>query len=177
MGKTVLGFLPWIVYSALAGGGENGILKGAIMALFVALICGRKNLRKGFILDWCTVFFFVFVLVVGVYLRHPVVTQHPELFSNTVLAIIAIGSLLAGVPFTAQYAREQTPREHWNSPIFKRINQVLTLTWGMTFALSAWLSWLLPDSTYTVVNIILLAIAIGTTVKFPDWYRGRATRH
>jgi ABC-type multidrug transport system permease subunit len=176
MGKVVLGFLPWIVYSALAGSGENGILQGAIIALAVALICGRKNLRKGFILDWCTVIFFVFVLVVGVYLRHSFVTQHPALFSNSALALIAIGSLLIGVPFTIQYAREQTPPEYWNSPIFKRINQVLTLTWGIAFALSALLSWLLPDNTYTVINIVLLTIAILMTVKFPDWYRNRALR-
>lgn len=176
MKNVILGFLPWIIYSVAANKGESGILHGAIIALVLALILGRKNLRKGFILDWCTVVFFVFVLVVGVYLQHPFITQHPGLFADGALAVIAIGSLLIGTPFTIQYAREQTALEHWNSPIFIRVNQVLTLTWGITFALSALLGWLLPLTTYTVLHIVLLAIAVLMTLKFPDWYRDRALR-
>ncbi|WP_375470455.1 hypothetical protein [uncultured Nostoc sp.] len=39
--------------------------------------------------------------------------------------------------FPIQYAHEQITQEHWNSPIFIRVNQILTLTWGIAFALSA----------------------------------------
>ena len=177
MKNVILGFLPWIIYSVLANRGESGILHGAIIALVLAFVFGRKNLRKGFILDWCTVIFFVFVLVVGVYLQHPFITQHPGLFADGALAVIAIGSLLVSTPFTIQYAREQTAREHWNSPIFIRINQVLTLTWGITFALSALLGWLLPLTAYTVLHLVLLAIAILMTLKFPGWYHDRALRN
>lgn len=112
----------------LANRGESGILHGAIIALVLTFILGRKNLRKRFILEWCTVVFFAFVLVVGVYLRHPFITRHPGLFSDGALAVVAIGSLLVGIPFTVQYAREQTAQEQWNSPIFIRVNQILTLT-------------------------------------------------
>lgn len=177
MKNVILGFSPWIIYSVSANAGERGILHGAIIALALALICGRKNLRKGFILDWCTVVFFIFVLVVGVYLQHPFITQHPGLFADGALAVIAIGSLLIGTPFTIQYAREQTPREYWNSPIFTHVNQILTLTWGITFALSALLGWLLPLTPYTVLHLVLLAIAILMTLRFPAWYRDRAVRH
>lgn len=177
MKNVILGFLPWIIYSVAANRGENGILHGATIALVLALLLGRKNLRKSFILDWCTVIFFVFVLVVGVYLKHPFVTQHPGLFADGALAVIAIGSLLVGTPFTIQYAREQTAREHWNSPIFIRINQALTLIWGITFALSALLGWLLPLTTYTVLHLVLLAIAILMTLKFPGWYHEQALKH
>lgn len=177
MKRVILGFLPWIIYSIAAGRGERGILHGAIIALVLAFVLGRKNLRKGFILDWSTVIFFAFVLVVGVYLQHPFITQHPGLFADGALAVIAIGSLLVGTPFTIQYAREQTAEEYWHSPIFIRVNQVLTLTWGIIFALSAWLSWLLPLNVYTLVHIALLAIAVLMTIRFPGWYRDRALRN
>lgn len=174
MKRVILGFLPWIIYSIAANRGENGILHGAVIALILAIVLGRENLRKGFILDWCTVIFFVFVLVVGVYLQHPFVTQHPGLFADGALAIIAFGSLLVGIPFTIQYAREQTAQEHWHSPIFICINQILTLTWGITFALSALLAWLLPLTAFTLLHLVLLAIAILMTIRFPSWYRNRA---
>ncbi|MDF5709171.1 MAG: hypothetical protein PUP90_16285 [Nostoc sp. S4] len=177
MKRVILGFLPWIIYSEFANRGERGILHGVIIALILAVILGRDNLRKGFILDWCTVAFFAFVLIVGVYLQHPFVTQHPGLFADGALAVIAIGSLLVGIPFTIQYAREQTAQEHWNSPIFIRVNQILTLTWGITFALSALGGWLLPLNAYTVLHLALLAIAILMTVRFPSWYRDRALKN
>lgn len=176
MKKVILGFLPWIIYSVLANRGESGILHGAIIALVLTFILGRENLRKGFILDWCTVVFFAFVLVVGVYLRHPWITQHPGLFADGALAVMAIGSLLVGMPFTIQYAREQVAQEHWHSPIFRRVNQILTLTWGITFALSAWLGWLLPLNVYTILHVVLLVLAIIITMRFPDWYSERAEK-
>ena len=177
MKRVILGFLPWIIYSVLANRGESGILHGAIIALVLTFILGRENLRKGFILDWCTVVFFAFVLVVGVYLRHPFITQHPGLFADGALAVIAIGSLLVGIPFTIQYAREQITQEHWNSPIFIRVNQILTLTWGIAFALSALISWLLPLNVSTILHIVLVAIAILMTIRFPAWYRNRALKN
>ncbi len=161
----------------MANRGESGILYGAIIALVLTFVLGREDLRKGFILDWCTVVFFAFILIVGVYLRHPFITQHPGLLSDGALAVIAIGSLLVGTPFTIQYAREQVAQEYWNSPIFIRVNQILTLTWGINFALGALSSWLLPANISTVLHIVLLTIAILMTIRFPDWYRDRALKH
>jgi len=41
------------------------------------------------------------------------------------LAAMAWGTLLAGAPFTAQYARQDWPREYWQAPLFRRINALL----------------------------------------------------
>ncbi|MEH2068180.1 MAG: hypothetical protein V7K47_08450 [Nostoc sp.] len=57
------------------------------------------------------------------------------------------------------------------------MNQILTLTWGITFALSALGSWLLPLNAYTVLHLALLAIAILMTVRFPSWYRDLAVKN
>ena len=57
------------------------------------------------------------------------------------------------------------------------MNQILTLTWGITFAVSALIGWLLPLNVYTVLHIVLLAIAILMTIRFPVWYRNRALKN
>jgi hypothetical protein len=37
-------------------------------------------------------------------------------------------------PFTAEYAKRATPREYWDSPLFRRINLVLSAAWGAAIA-------------------------------------------
>lgn len=91
---------------------------------------------------------------------------------------MAHGSL-ALVPFTAQYARESTPREYWDSPLFRKANRVLTLLWGSVFAVRAvlgliavhvpsgndWLNWVIP--------VVLLVMAVGVTRSCPDRLKER----
>jgi len=35
------------------------------------------------------------------------------------------------LPFTEEYARKTTPQEYWDSPVFRRVNLVLSATWGL----------------------------------------------
>jgi MFS family permease len=39
--------------------------------------------------------------------------------------------LLPVIPFTEQFARAVTPRKEWGSPVFVRINRVLSAAWGV----------------------------------------------
>ena len=50
------------------------------------------------------------------------------------LLSISLGSLVAGVPFTVQYARESVDDATARRPLFHRINIVLTLIWSASFA-------------------------------------------
>jgi hypothetical protein len=93
----------------------------------------------------------------------------------------AWGSLIAGAPFTIQYAREQTPPQVWHTPLFLRINQAITAVWGLSFFLSAMISLYRhatgDDSLVTRYGwVVLSAAALVFTVYFPDWYRARALR-
>jgi all-trans-retinol 13,14-reductase len=51
-------------------------------------------------------------------------------------AIVAWITLLVGFPFTLQYAREQAPRDVWDSPGFYQMNVHLTLAWALVFTIS-----------------------------------------
>ena len=57
--------------------------------------------------------------------------------SSLALAAFVFGSLLVRNPFTLPYAKETTPVEYWDSPVFLRVNRIVTLVWALAFTVSA----------------------------------------
>lgn len=92
------------------------------------------------------------------------------------LLVIVLVSMAVRSPFTLKYAREDTPREHWDSPLFLRINYVITAVWALAFAVMVAADLVLvyrPDlpSKY---GIIVTVLAIIGAVKFTQKYPERA---
>ncbi len=56
---------------------------------------------------------------------------------NITLTLIAVLSMLFGVPFTIQYARETTDRQFWHMRGFIRVNYIITGVWAASFFVSA----------------------------------------
>lgn len=50
------------------------------------------------------------------------------------LLAIVLASMALGRPFTLQYAREQVPPEHWDSPEFLRTNAIIAAVRALAFA-------------------------------------------
>ena len=96
------------------------------------------------------------------------------------LAAIGFGSLAIGLPFTLRYAEERAPREVWDSPLFKRINVVITLVWSLIFLATALLGIVAverpstQDWTRWVIPIVLVVWGIKSTAHDPDVAAERA---
>jgi small-conductance mechanosensitive channel len=96
--------------------------------------------------------------------------------SNVAIALIAGLSIAIRQPFTLQYARETTGREHWETPLFLRINYVITAVWAVVFLLVAVIGYIgdgplhQPDNIWTnwIVQIALLILAIKFTGSYPE---------
>lgn len=176
--NPVVGFAPWIAFWIIASGPSTW-LHGAIAALVIALILLIPDVarRSPKILDMGTLAFFVALVIAGIALNArdgDWLDRYSNPISTGVLAVIALGSL-AFVPFTEQYARQDTPpREVWYSPVFKKINRVLTLMWGVVFVISAICGLIAiwapstNDWTQWVIPIVLLVGAIKFTGSYPD---------
>jgi hypothetical protein len=111
--------------------------------------------------------------------RGPATTSSAAEVSNALIAVIAGLSIAFRAPFTLAYARETTPREYWKSPLFLRINYVITGVWSAAFLLTAivgylgdgplhqpgnlWTDWIIP------IGLVVLAL------KFTGWYPDHAT--
>jgi hypothetical protein len=193
--NPVVGFIPWILFWVI--GGPSTWETAAIAALLAALIVTvlsldpgpaaasqqtprfRLDFSKIKLLDVATVIFFAgFVVAALVTSRHDVadLDKYSQALSSGALGLIALGSIVFGHPFTIDYAKETTSPEYWQTPLFKRINLVLSAVWAGVFLLCAvlgvlsvhagskgmrdWLNWYLP--------IILLFAGFRLNQWYPD---------
>ncbi|MEU7820489.1 hypothetical protein [Catellatospora sp. NPDC049133] len=180
--KTFRGFVPWIIFWVVSGPSTwEFAAGGALVAALILLIPSHEHGRIK-LLEVVSVLFFGALTVAGLVLDHSRLLwleQYAQAISSAVLAVVVLGSL-AFTPFTEQYAREQVPQQFWSSPRFKHVNRMLTLVWGLVFAVcavlgflaqpenggSAWLNWIIP--------IALLAGAFKFTAWYPEHVKAAA---
>ena len=183
MFKNILqSFLPWILYFILMGESQLRIDIAIVVAALTAIIFELKGLKKGFILSWGTLLFFIFMFIAVLVLRNQWVATHSWLFSNGALAAIAWFSILIRKPFTLQYAREQVSPDKWQHPLFLKINYLLTVVWGLVFLMGMGLHVIkfyfpgLRGAVFEAITYIPSIFAIWFTGWFPGWYRERYIR-
>lgn len=181
--QPFVGFTPWILLSVVEG--PHRVVLASALACALAALIGVLGIYAGVkpkLLDVTGIVFFgalTAVAAVG-----SAVTQHwlgiwAGEVSNVGIAVITLGSILLGRPFTLQYARETTEREYWDTPLFLRINYVLSAVWAAVFFVIAVVGYIgdgplnQPDNVWTnwIVQIALIVLAI----KFTEWYPDYAT--
>jgi hypothetical protein len=183
----VVGFIPWILFWVIGGPStwETAAIAALVASAFVLALSadwGPLDLSHLKLLDAATVAFFAAMTVAAIVTsRHDVAVldRYAQAISSGALGLIALGSMAAGHPFTVDYAREQTPREYWHTPLFRRVNLVLTGAWAAVFLVCAglgfwaeqtsvkglrdWLNWYIP--------IALIFLAFRFTSWYPDQVR------
>jgi intracellular septation protein A len=180
-GGVFLSFAPWIIFGVVAS--PSTWEYAALAALVASVVLAGQDLLHGHlrVLDITGIVFFAVLSVLALALERGQLAwleTYAQVISNGLVAVVALGSLFAD-PFTAQYAREQTPREVWDSPVFRHINRVLTALWGVAFALmtvSTWLAVRYPsqdDWFNWVVPVVLLVVAVKFTARYPEAYKAR----
>ncbi|MFI1532904.1 hypothetical protein [Streptomyces anandii] len=176
-------FVPWIVFGVVAS--PSTWEYAALAALIAAVGLSARDIARGrlYVLDLTAIVFFAVITVLALALdRQQLIwlETYAQVISNAAVAVVAFASLLFD-PFTAQYARQVTPREYWHSPVFRHINVVLTSVWGAVFAVMAVSTWLAvrtptaSDWLNWVVPVVLLIWAVKFTERYPDEYRERVT--
>jgi hypothetical protein len=173
--NLIIAFLPWILFGVLSHRYPLAALVVALAMTAVQVLVHRRNPK---ILELISFGFFTFDFVALYILRWVAIGHHQGLIVHLLLAATAWGSLLAGAPFTLQYARENVPPERWHLPSFVRTNQWITAVWGADFTLQAGvLEWqsamggLLPS----LISVILSASALMFTLWYPKWVRRRTS--
>ena len=169
--KLIIAFLPWILFAALSHAHPRLAL---IVALATTVVQVASHLRRPKILELVSLAFFSFALL-ALYTWHwERFGHHLGLAVHILLAAVAWGSLLGGIPFTLQYAREEAPKERWREPSFLRANQWITAVWGADFSLqAAVLEWQAAagGTAPTVVSASLTASALLFTLWYPRQMR------
>jgi hypothetical protein len=172
------GLAPWIAMAILSGPGR--FEESVSIALGLSILFIYLRLRRGGSLKPLEVFevaYFGILAVIGLLASDNLIAWLENWsgeMSSLALVAFTFGSLLVGNPFTLPYAKETTPPEYWDSPIFLRVNRVITLLWALAFAISAAaglygdLVLKQPDNFWTAWIIPIAAMLFA--FSFSEWY-------
>lgn len=183
MANPFIGFAPWIVLAVLEGPGRLTLATGVALGMSVAFLAIDKAMgRSTKILAVVDVACFSVFLVIGL-LASPIARQWMETWfgelANLVLVLVVAGSLIARVPFTIQYAKEETEPAYWGSPVFIRINYVITAVWGLAFLVSSIAGFygdaVLHNNNNLWTGWIIQIAASLVAVQFTSWYPNYAS--
>jgi hypothetical protein len=174
----LLGFLPWILFGILAGPPLLRLEMALAVALLASLALGFKQLRQGFFLTWGSLLFFGLSFILVAVLKNLWVVEHMDLLARATLAAIAWASILAGRPFTLQYARQNVPPEYWHTPGFIDAGYLISIVWGIIFliALGASLSRPYLEQVSGWLYHFLATGIMFLGIIFTQWYVHRVRR-
>lgn len=166
---SVVAFLPFLAFALLTGplGATGALLVGAAIS-GVLILRGLRRRETAKVLEVGT--FLLFLGIAG--FIH--LTARAESIASVKLAVdigllaIVLGSLLLGMPFTLQYAREQAPRDIWDDPRFMQLNARITLAWAIAFAIVVLADALLAFATGVpkAVGIIATVLAVAGAGRY-----------
>jgi hypothetical protein len=175
----LLGFAPFIVFALLMNVAVDLALWAAFATAFALSIRDFAHTRILRTLDvGSTALFGLLALYAG--FVHPSISPQAVRFVvDCGLLLIAVYSMASGNPFTLQYAREQTPPEIWDNPVFIRTNYIISSVWTLAFLTTTMADGMatfdkkFPLSLDVAVGLASLAAAVIFTIRYPAHVRGR----
>ena len=145
----LVSFVIWFIYGFLAGFGlwpwavAFGLIAG--LGLVAIVLISAKVIVK--LPDWTLVGYFAVAAAATFIAPISAFPRYASVVIWVMFSAVTWASILAGRPFTLQYARESSPPEHWRDPAFLRANLIISVVWGLAF----------------VLNIVLVVIALNPT--------------
>jgi hypothetical protein len=171
--KFIYGFLPWILFLFLPTDGWEPLQRAVAVCFVASLVFGWDTLRKGFILQWFTVGFFLFSAIALYGFSWVWLAEHMGIIANGFLDGVIWLTVLTGNPFTLQYAREELPRERWYEEGVIRTCQSIAIFWGALLLVPTTFSVFrllyptaLPAHFYFYLSLLCMAIGAAYTTIY-----------
>ena len=191
--KMFLSLIPWVLFTLIAGhaGAQFVGWAAAVAGLLTVVITvkgvnertadGHRSSLK--IIDVAGIITFAAMTALAFAgsddLRRNIV-DYGRGTCALILAVVMLGSLLV-VPFTEQYAREQTPQQYWHSPVFRSVNRHISAAFGvavLAMTVSHFYSGYLESHSglstgmNLVLNWIIPVLLILGALKYTDRVKG-----
>ncbi|WP_328538729.1 hypothetical protein [Streptomyces sp. NBC_00344] len=168
------GFVPWIAFAVVSSAGWQWGASAALVIGGWLLVRDRQAGEEAGakILEISTVVFFA-LLTAFAFARPDSGLQHwSGALSLGWLGLTAWATLAAGRPFTTGIARKQAPSEVWHTPLFRRINVVITAFWAASFTLTAGAVTAISSAGFgstvsTLAQIAGFVVAAVFTARYP----------
>ncbi|MGW2917083.1 hypothetical protein ACWDBF_04350 [Streptomyces angustmyceticus] len=173
-------FIPWLVFAAVSSAGwQWGALAGLVTAAALLVADRAAGLSLDYrLLEYGTILFFAALSVLAFARPDSGLQMYGRALSTGWLALIAWVSIAAQRPFTMGIARRMAPPEVWHTPLFRRINVVLTAAWALSFTLTALAQTAVSayhgNAIYSIViQIAGFVLPIRFTAAYPERARAR----
>ncbi len=176
--RILLGFFPWILFGIMAGPPLTRLEMALAVSLAATLALGVKQLRKGFFLTWGSLLFFFLSFILVAFLKNLWVVEHMDLLAQATLVAIAWSSIIAGQPFTLQYARESVPEAYWHTPKFIHTGYFTSIVWGIIFLIALGASLFRPylEQMGSWLYYLLATGSMFLGIIFTAWYVHRVRK-
>lgn len=174
--KLLASFAPWLAFLIIARGSMARVELALLVALTLSVVMAVLRLHRGVIM-WVGLVFFTAATIAVIGFHNIWTVRHLGVLANGALAVGSWATLIAGRPFTLEYARQHTDPSKWDDPLFIRVNVQLTAVWASTFTVNTVIAWVLmkrlwPEwACHTASYAMLVAAA-----AFTSWYPGRVRR-
>ncbi len=169
----IAGFVIWVVYGFLAGMGRwpVAVAFGLVSSIALVLVEARHHIKIK-LMDWTIVAYFVVAAVATFLIRAAAFPLYASVVIWVLYAGVTWASILLGAPFSLQYARESAPREHWQRPEFFRANRIISVIWGIAFAINIVLVIvaLNPRSIPLLTGVAAPLLLMGVAATFTSHY-------
>jgi hypothetical protein len=176
----LLAFVPFIVFAVLDRiVGPAGALAAA--AGVSAALIARDLLRSGRSMKILEVGTFILFSGLALYTMLSGASWSVigvRLCVDAGLSAVVLASMVAGRPFTLQYAREQVSPQLWNRPEFIQTNYVITGVWALAFFVMvlAEMALLYVPGLPPRAGVVVMILTLVGAVKFTGWYPEREKR-
>ncbi|MFJ6748011.1 hypothetical protein ACIQNI_07415 [Streptomyces sp. NPDC091266] len=176
-------FIPWLVFAGVASfGWQWGALAALVVSVALLVADRAAGLAPGArLLEYGTIVFFAALAILAFARPDSGLQHYGGALSTGWLALIAWVSIAVRRPFTLPIARKMAPPEVWATPLFLRINVVITAAWALSFTLTS-----AAQATVTAYDLGLLVslplqiagfvLPIRFTAVYPDRARARFQR-
>jgi len=151
-----LGFVVWVVYGILYVLGHWTAAAVAGLAIMLAIVAHENRAANVKIIDLTSLGFFVLALIMLLTVGDQIFNRYHIILVWGVFAVVTWATILIGLPFTLQNARERMPREVWSEPLFHRVNLWLTSVWGLIFTLDTILAIVALGGSYVRMLSVII---------------------
>jgi len=167
--NLVLGFAPFLLFVLMSRLSVDLALWAAFAAAFVVTIRDFVESPSLRLLDVGNLVLFGALALVRGFLVPELSLAAVRFIAELALFLLLAGSILAGRPFSLQYAR---PEQQWSPAAFRRINYLISTFWLIAFAAmagadAAVVLGLLSLVAAIAIGLVALAIAVGFTLYYP----------
>ena len=173
---SYLGLGVWLVYGLLGARGYWKTAACAGLAIMLPIVASEVRTRSVKIIDCTSLGFFLLAIVELVTAGEGYFSRYQSIFGWGLFAVVAWITLIIGVPFRLQYARERAPRELWNQPLFRRVHFRVSVAWAIIFTLDTILAAIALSVGHRLLLVVIIPgvsmlLGFALTVLYPAYYR------